>query len=213
MSMTRNSTTRRPGGSPGWSGTSRSCWRCGSAAASSSTSGWTGGCTGNEPVTELIDGKVRDASVFVLILSTGYLSSIWTARELETFRAEVGRRLSDESRVFVVEFGEAERPAELSRPRGYRFWQKDSLTDDIVQLGFPRLLPGHEAPYYKLVTELASDLERELRRLKAGPVAATTRRPRPVPPTHSTLPRPPPARPRRWPRRAPRRRRRCTWPT
>jgi len=125
-----------------------------------------GRLTGNEPVTELIEGKIKGAAVFVLVLSPGYLASIWCARELEAFRAEVCRRLADDSRVFVVEFGEVERPPELSRPRGYRFWQKDSLTDDVAQIGFPKLLAGDEAQYYKLITELASDLERELRRQK-----------------------------------------------
>jgi len=123
-----------------------------------------GRLTGNEPVTELIEGKIRDAAVFVLVLSPAYLASIWCARELDAFRAEVCGRLADDSRVFVVEFGEVGRPPELSRPRGYRFWRKDSLTDDVAQLGFPRLLPGDEQQYYKLITELASDLERELRR-------------------------------------------------
>ena len=53
--------------------------------------GMDGRLTGNEPVNELIEGKIRDAAVFVLVLSPGYLGSIWCARELATFRAEVGR--------------------------------------------------------------------------------------------------------------------------
>ena len=126
-----------------------------------------GRLTGNEPVTELIEGKIRDAAVFVLVVSPGYLASIWCARELETFRADVCRSLGDESRVFVVEFTEVQRPAELSQPRGYRFWRKDSLTGEVAQIGFPTLLPGDETPYYKVITELAADLERELRRQKA----------------------------------------------
>jgi hypothetical protein len=146
-----------------------------------------GRLTGNEPVTELIEGKIKGAAVFVLVLSPGYLGSIWCARELEAFRAEVCRRLADDSRVFVVEFGEVERPPELSRPRGYRFWQKDSLTDDVAQLGFPRLLPGDEAQYYKLVTELASDLERELRRQKRAAPLAQPEEVVPVPPATATV--------------------------
>jgi hypothetical protein len=126
-----------------------------------------GRLTGNEPVTESIEGTIREAAVFVLILSPGYLASIWCARELEAFRAEVCRRLGDDSRVFVVEFGEVERPAELARPRGYRFWQKDSVTNHVAQLGFPKLMPGDEAQYYRLITELASDIERELKAQRA----------------------------------------------
>jgi TIR domain len=159
-----------------------------------------GRLTGNEPVTELIEGKIRDAAVFVLVLSPGYLASIWCARELEAFRAEVCLRLGELSRVFVVEFGEVERPAELSQPRGYRFWQKDSITDDVAQLGFPKLLPGDEAQYYKLITELASDLDRELRSqrkaIAQSPTSSLASSPTPSPapsPTPSPTPSPSPA--------------------
>jgi hypothetical protein len=151
-----------------------------------------GRLTGNEPVNELIEGRIRDAAVFVLVLSPGYLGSIWCARELATFRAEVGRKLGDEARVFVIEFTEIARPDELSRPRGYRFWQKDSLTGEVAQLAFPKLVPGDEAAYYRLVTELASDIERELRRLKAGAAPAPALAPTPTPSPTSPPPGPAP---------------------
>jgi TIR domain len=140
-----------------------------------------GRLTGNEPVNDLIEGKIHDTAAFLLVLSPGYLGSIWCALELATFRAEVARRMGEESRVFVVEFGEIARPAELSQPRGYRFWQKDSLTSDLTQLGFPKLLPEHEPAYYRLVTELASDLERELRRQKAQVQSPAPLSPTPTP--------------------------------
>ncbi|MFO0956389.1 MAG: toll/interleukin-1 receptor domain-containing protein [Isosphaeraceae bacterium] len=151
---------------------------------------------GNSAVTPLIDGKVADSAVFVLVLSPGYLGSIWTARELEGFRAEVARRTSSSGRIFLVEFDDLPRPEGLSDPRGYRFWKRDPNTKRLAQIGFPTLLPEDEGTYFRLVTELAVDVERELRRLKTTaavpgpPVGIEADRPLPQPPpsTASTGP-------------------------
>src|SRR3954465_1494961 len=48
--------------------------------------------SGNEPVTPLIEGKVRDSAFFLLFLSQSYLASIWTLQEMRLFHEEIRKR-------------------------------------------------------------------------------------------------------------------------
>jgi len=131
--------------------------------------------TGNEPVTNLIEAKVRSSAVFLLILSPGYLASKWCDKEMTVFQDQIRSRRGDGSRVFVVEFDKVERPPELAELRGYRFWVEDTLSQDVSTLGFPKLHPDVEERYYKLIDELSRDLVGELNRQKARAAAPTAR--------------------------------------
>jgi len=132
--------------------------------------------TGNEPVTNLIEAKIRGSAVFLLILSPGYLASKWCDKEMAVFQDQIRARRGDGSRVFVVEFAKVDRPLELAEVRGYRFWVEDTLSQDVSTLGFPKLHADVEERYYKLIDELSRDLVGELNRQKAR-AAGPTRRP------------------------------------
>jgi hypothetical protein len=114
-----------------------------------------------------LEGTVRDAAVFLAVLSRGYVASDWCMRELATFVAEARRRGGLGSRVFLVEFDDVERPRGLGDLLGYRFWVKDPDSGDLETLGFPRLYDTErDRPYFRKVNKLAREMAEVLRKHK-----------------------------------------------
>ena len=62
-----------------------------------------------------IIGRVRDAAVFLLVLSPAYLMSEWCRRELRVFDEAIRGRKAARGRIFVVEFDRVGSEAEVPR--------------------------------------------------------------------------------------------------
>jgi len=129
--------------------------------------------SGNEPLTPQIMDRIGEAATMLIIYSPGYLASEWCNREKNEFLRVAGEL---GSRLFVVERDRAERIAELSSVRGYRFWVKDELSDETRTLGDPVPTPD-ERLYYAALGDLATDMARELKERRAGPSTAAAAAP------------------------------------
>ena len=118
--------------------------------------------TGNDPLTDQLMQAVKSSATLLMILSPAYLGSQWCARERNAFLDALRARTP--SSLFVVEYepvNDGERPSELSRSLGYRFWcVKEARTRTFGLLDKP------EQEYYQLVEDLVCDLKRELEKLK-----------------------------------------------
>lgn len=123
--------------------------------------------SGNEPLTPQIMGRIGEAATMLIIYSPGYVASEWCNREKNEFLRVAGNL---GSRLFVVERDRAERIAELSSVRGYRFWVEDELSDETRTLGDPLPTPD-ERLYYAALGDLATDIARELQGQRAAPGA------------------------------------------
>ncbi|HWE35930.1 MAG TPA: toll/interleukin-1 receptor domain-containing protein [Isosphaeraceae bacterium] len=141
---------------------------------------------GNVPLTEQLEGRVRETAAILIVLSPSYMTSVWCRRELGRFlEAEVGRRKGPSTSIFVVEFDQAERPPDLADLLGYRFWAERE-NGKTRTLGKPRL-DASESLYFERLDDLTVDLVKELRRQRGA--AAATDGPAPMP--VAAPPRPP----------------------
>jgi hypothetical protein len=123
---------------------------------------------GHVNLNQEILGRVRDAAVFLLILSPAYLASDWCRRELAAFHEEIRRRKADRGRVFIVEFDRIEpsrKSPELADLRGYRFWVEDPDTGNPETLGYP-IVRENDEEYLKRIHDLCIDLARHLEALR-----------------------------------------------
>ena len=121
--------------------------------------------TGNDPLSDQLIQAVESSSTLLMIVSPAYISSRWCARERNTFLEALRSRMS--SNLFVVEYepvAENDRPTEICRSLGYRFWcVKESRTRTFGLLDKP------EQEYYQLVEDLVCDLKKELEKPKEEP--------------------------------------------
>jgi hypothetical protein len=129
---------------------------------------------GNAAITPEVAEGLAGASMLVLVLSRGYLSSDWCRRELDTFLREMARRQIEGRRIFLVEFEPTERPAELADLLGYRFWVDDRSGKAPRTLNFPQPRDGDDR-YYDLLTDLSHDISAEKQRIKDEQDAVTPR--------------------------------------
>jgi hypothetical protein len=120
-------------------------------------------------VTPEIEDRIRRCALLLLVLSEGYLASVWCLRELQEFLArEIGRRRGTTSNIFVVEYARIQRPPELSDLLGKRFWEVDPDDDKRTRtIGFPEVDPADRRRYYNLLNDLCRDMVAELQRQKA----------------------------------------------
>jgi hypothetical protein len=142
---------------------------------------------GHVELTPDILGRVREAAVFLLVLSPAYLASEWCRRELKEFEEAIRGRRGARDRIFVVEFDRVDPkrkfPA-LADIRGYRFWFEDPDTRNPRTLGYPTVREQDEE-YYKRVNDLCHELVRQLDVLKhcegtsSGVIAEPSPDPRP----------------------------------
>ena len=116
----------------------------------------------NELVTPDIDHQLRHSATFVFILSEGYQASQWCQLELTTFL-----QMAPSGTLFMVEYEPIEeKPLETQELLGYRFWQRDEITERSSTLGMPIVQPT-DVNYYTALDQLATDLAKKLKQLKA----------------------------------------------
>src|SRR5262249_15600713 len=123
---------------------------------------------GHVDVNQEILGRVHDAAVLLLVLSTGYLKSVWCLKEMAAFHEEIRRRKASGGRVFVVEFdwvNASEKPPELTNLKGYTFWVKHRDTGKPRTLGYP-IVRENDDDYHEQLNDLCIELVRELEELK-----------------------------------------------
>jgi len=126
----------------------------------------------NKPLTPEILNALRQSATLVIILSPGYMASPWCQREMQTFWQELAQRINSNSRVFVVERNRLEideKPKALEELLGYPFWVQDREGKAPRILCDPKPDPNEQL-YYDKLTDLATDLADELRRLKKAQV-------------------------------------------
>lgn len=129
-----------------------------------------------------LESMVRDSAVLVIVLSEGFLRSEWcTQKELKWFLDEdVKARKSDpnQSRVFVVELDEVNRPAGLEDVLGTRLWGTDLVLKRTRTLDPFRADSSDK--YNDKVLDLCHDIVRELDRQKSQRRPPEENRPRPA---------------------------------
>ena len=136
----------------------------------------------NKPLTPEILNALKQSATLVIILSPGYMASTWCQREMQTFWQELAQRTRSDSRIFVVERKKLEideKPMALEKLLGYPFWVHDRKGKAPRLLGDPKPDPDDRL-YYDKLTDLATDLANELRRLKKNQVTqpkATIKKP------------------------------------
>ena len=94
---------------------------------------------------------------------------------MQTFWQELAQRINSNSRIFVVECDKLEideKPKALEDLLGYQFWLQDREGRAPRILGDPIPDP-HDRLYYDKLTDLATGLADELRRLKKQATQAT----------------------------------------
>jgi hypothetical protein len=127
-------------------------------------------------LTEEIFSKVRTSEVLVVVLSKGYLNSIWCNREMKLFLAEEAARRSrspSSARVFVIETDRVEIPDELEDILRQKFWVENPDDPEETQLlGHPR--PNYDDPDHKLFftrfNSLVCDIAKALEDLCEAPI-------------------------------------------
>ena len=123
---------------------------------------------GNHEITPEISAKVNNSATLLLVLSPGYLESKWCKQEMELFFRKLGGK--PQGQVFVVEMQvpdeDQSEPDELSDIKGYKFWYKDER--ERARTLSIRAPEPHSIEYTRQVEDLAFDISRQLKALKAG---------------------------------------------
>ena len=119
--------------------------------------------------------KVRTSAVLLVVLSKGYLNSVWCEREMKLFLAEEAMRRSksqSSARVFVIETDRVEIPDELEDILRQKFWVANPEDPEETQLlGHPRPNyddPGHK-PFFTRFNSLVCDIAKALEDLTEAP--------------------------------------------
>jgi hypothetical protein len=116
---------------------------------------------GNESVTPAIDSAIHKTAALVVVLSDGYLSSMWCQKEIQNFVASAGAS----GRLFVVHLAEIpleKRPEGIRDLIGFNFFDKE-LQAELDPFG---------ANYSKELLKLREKLAGKLTELKQAPVPA-----------------------------------------
>jgi hypothetical protein len=138
--------------------------------------------TGDLSLTPEIQQAVTHSATLMVILSEGYLNSMWCDRERKLFFEAASRRGDAEAHVFVVQQTEIERarwPREFADRVGYEFFRKERADASARTLGMPVPDPNEPA-YFNQLDDLSRGLEKCLRNLQAAATPASTE-PRPIP--------------------------------
>lgn len=123
---------------------------------------------GNEQITQSIMDILSNTATFVVILSHGYLASMWCQKEKGVFLNMVKKHVREGSSIFVIErecLDVEERPPEFGDVKGYCFWVPGQEGERPRTLGVPT--PQVDEPrYHNLLNELSCDLAEELKKLQ-----------------------------------------------
>src|SRR4029077_14685158 len=132
-------------------------------------------------ITPKIMKALEESALLLIILSPGFLASIWCKEEFQRF-VQRWKAAGLSGRIFVIERDEVDRekwPTELKDLRAFRFWEKANKTGPARILGDPQQDPA-EKEYWFRANEVVYELEETLGWLaKVDPGAGG---PQPVPP-------------------------------
>ena len=120
----------------------------------------------NKPFGDELRSKVESSATLLLILSPGYLASVWCQEELRRFRKTVAGHGS--ARVFVVErdrISEEERPEGLEELIGFRFWEEQQ-GGSTRTFGEP---DPSDRQYVDRLLDLGSKMAEEIQNLSPPP--------------------------------------------
>jgi hypothetical protein len=116
---------------------------------------------GNQAVTPAIERVIRKTAALVVVLSDGYLNSMWCQREVRAFVESAGA----DGRLFVVHLAEIpldQRPEEIRDLIGFNFFDKE-LRAELDPFG---------AEYSRELLKLREKLAGKLAEMKQTPVRA-----------------------------------------
>jgi len=133
----------------------------------------------NQTVPFQIIEQLEGSAILVLILSPGYLTSLWCHSELKTFLTKMPQNLE---RVFLIEPYQVERPPELAPLLSHPFWGLDA-SGKPQTLGLPKPNP-EQFEYYQKLDDLARQLANQLKALKTNLIPTKTT---PITHTASTI--------------------------
>ncbi|MBS0260879.1 MAG: toll/interleukin-1 receptor domain-containing protein, partial [Planctomycetes bacterium] len=149
--------------------------------------------TKNGDLDQQIFGAISQTAFLLVILSPGYLKSIWCQRELSQFRELIQSRTSGGSRVFIVErdWIEGPRPSEFQNVLGFKFWTGEPGNHKRLPRPLNRRLESDYPEYAERMNDLALTVAAELSRLKTQPSAPPVTQPAvpgqtPIPPPVSS---------------------------
>jgi hypothetical protein len=128
---------------------------------------------GHHQITPAIREGIKQAKIFLLVLSPGYLASDWCRQEMGLFLEKLSVQTRD--RVFVLEFSELEeeRPESIVDIKGYRFWYQERDSKRARTLSIQSAPPYHYE-YARIVDDLATDISKQLKSLtESGPFVST----------------------------------------
>ena len=119
---------------------------------------------GGQPITPHILDKLQRSAMLFVVLSPGYLKSVWCQRELDTFAGLVAN--GQARSVFVVELephDEAELPRPLADLKRSPFWTKDKKTGNPHRLGE---LVQDADEYYSAIDDFVREVVTDLKQPK-----------------------------------------------
>ena len=119
---------------------------------------------GNECVTPAIASAIAKTAALVVVLSDGYLNSVWCQKEIRSFVQSAGA----EGRLFVVHLAEIpllDRPEEIRDLIGFHFFDKEKKAE----------LDPFGAEYPTAILKLREKLAGKLIEMKQAPVHAPAR--------------------------------------
>jgi hypothetical protein len=125
---------------------------------------------GNESVTSSIDSAIHKTAAIVVVLSDGYLSSVWCQKEIKEFVAAAGAG----GRLFVVHLADIpldKRPEGMRDLIGFNFFDKEVQAE----------LDPFGADYSKELLKLREKLAGKLTEMKQTPVRAEAKGLAPAP--------------------------------
>ena len=126
---------------------------------------------GGQPITPHILDKLQRSATLFVVLSPGYLKSVWCQRELDTFAGMVAN--GQARSVFVVELephDEAELPGPLADLKRSPFWTKDKKTGNPHRLGE---LVQDADEFYSAIDDFVREVVTDLKQPKRAAAAAT----------------------------------------
>lgn len=118
---------------------------------------------GTDTVTPVIMKALEGSALLLIILSPGFLASIWCQAEFRQF-VQRWKAAGLSGRIFVIERDEVDRekwPQELKDLRAFRFWENEDKTGPARIFGDPQQDPA-EKEYWLRANEVVYELEEKL---------------------------------------------------
>jgi serine/threonine protein kinase len=118
-------------------------------------------------------GALAESATVLVILSPGYVDSVWCRPELEPFRQDVQERIARGRTVFLLERDQLDRealPREIAGLRSHQFWEDPEGRGPRI-LGHPQPDAERDRDYYAKIDDLARHMHGVLKQLQAAPDA------------------------------------------